>query len=528
MRDLVAKTNAWRDTLNPLRGLTIQRAVSLLESSQRGALADLQWTYEFIEQTDADLVTLVERRTAAIAEMDYFIKTVDPKSAGFDQALADAQAEALREEYGRIDNLYEAIDHFELAAFRGFSIGQPHLDGAGDVIHLELFDHWNFAREGRAGDWFWNPEAKNVAGQNLPAANRLGADEIIVHEVRRPIDRVGLIKFIRGNMSEKDWDGYIEIYGIPSWIIIDPPNVAAGKEAEFREAAERIAGGGGGSLPNGSDAKAADSPRGTQPFDLRLDHLTKKLVMVATGGLLTVLAESGSGTLAGGAHMEAFRMIARSRGAKLSELFQSTIDKRKLAKAFPGKPVLAYFDLAAEEEKDISAIVTHVATLSQYFELDPAEVTERTGYKILGVKAPVAPTPFGQAFGANRIRSLNTKIAKNAEAEVKSRNRATAAAELGDRKMLQLLANGEESLAKAQAGDFKPITDVLVQALNSADQDQMDAAIATLQGLQRDLPRIYAQILNRSETADVLENSLTAALFNGFAEAVVTREAGRV
>lgn len=520
MRDLVANVNAWRDTLNPLRGLTIQRAVTLLESAQRGALADLQWTFEFVEQTDPDLVTLVERRTAAIGEMDYFIKLADAKTKGFDQALADDQAEALREAYTRIDNLYDAFDHFELAAFRGFSIAQPHTDAAGEINHLELLDHWNFARDGRQGAWYWNPEAQNMAGKNLPPANRLADDEIMVHQVRRPIDRIGLVKFIRANMSEKDWDAFIEIYGLPAWIIIEPPNVPPDKTAEFRTAADRIAQGGGGALPNGSVATPADGPRGIQPFNPRLQWLTEKLIQVGTGGLLTVLAQSGSGTLAGSAHMEAFKMIARARAAKISEFLQLAIDKRVLGQAFAGKPVLAYFDLAAEEEKDVGAIVTQVAALSQWFELDAADVAERTGYKVIGPRMQ-APA-FG---GAGQIRSEN-RIHHGGTEQVKSRNRAGAARDLGERKMLQLLANGEEALAKAQAGDFKPITDVLVQALNSADDGQMDAAIAALQGLKRDLPKIYAQILNRSETATVIENSLTAAFFNGTATAAVKRGSG--
>ncbi|MCS6248684.1 MAG: hypothetical protein H2173_14515, partial [Opitutus sp.] len=43
----------WRAQFNPLRSLTFQRAVSLLEEGERGAYAELQWTYRFIEKREA-------------------------------------------------------------------------------------------------------------------------------------------------------------------------------------------------------------------------------------------------------------------------------------------------------------------------------------------------------------------------------------------------------------------------------------------------------------------------------------------
>ena len=58
-------------------------------------------------------------------------------------------------------------------------------------------------------------------------------------------------------MSAKDWDAFIEIYGIPSWIITLPASVPAGQESEYRDAAAAVAAGGSGAIPNGSDAKAA-------------------------------------------------------------------------------------------------------------------------------------------------------------------------------------------------------------------------------------------------------------------------------
>ena len=71
-REIILRAlRSWREQYNPLRGLDIARAVQLLEAGQRGEYAELQWTYEFIEQSDPDLIALVERRLSAMSELDW-------------------------------------------------------------------------------------------------------------------------------------------------------------------------------------------------------------------------------------------------------------------------------------------------------------------------------------------------------------------------------------------------------------------------------------------------------------------------
>ena len=40
----------------------------------------------------------------------------------------------------------------------------------------------------------------------------------------RPLDEIARIKYVRANLSQKDWDAFIELYGIPGWIVFMPPN----------------------------------------------------------------------------------------------------------------------------------------------------------------------------------------------------------------------------------------------------------------------------------------------------------------
>ena len=107
---------------------------------------------------------------------------------------------------------------------------------------------------------------------------------------------------MRANLSEKDWDAFIELYGIPMPIITGPEDVSGDKADAFRKAAEDAAAAATGYLPHGSTVSYPDAVRGSQPYDKRLEWLSQKMVLAGTGGMLTMLTASGSGTLAGSAH----------------------------------------------------------------------------------------------------------------------------------------------------------------------------------------------------------------------------------
>ncbi len=107
---------------------------------------------------------------------------------------------------------------------------------------------------------------------------------------------------------------------------------------------------GGPCLPNGTDVKYVNGGNsGKPPFRDHLDYLDKQITLLGTGGLLTMLTESGSGTLAGSAHQEAFNQVARADSVMVSEALQRDFDAPMLEKAFPGWPVEAGFELRTEE-----------------------------------------------------------------------------------------------------------------------------------------------------------------------------------
>ncbi len=62
-----------------------------------------------------------------------------------------------------------------------------------------------------------------------------------------------------------------------------------------------------------------------------------------------MLTESGSGTMAGSSHQEAFNQVAKADSVMVSESLHRDLDKPLLAAAFPDWLVEAGFELGMEE-----------------------------------------------------------------------------------------------------------------------------------------------------------------------------------
>ena len=392
---VITQANTWREKYNPLRGLTMPRAVALMEQAQAGRMAELQWLYASemgIEATDPDLMTIIEKTLAGVADMDWQIVTADEDARGYDKTLADEQKDFLEAAYTSCDNLPAAIDHLVMARFRGFSHLQPWLKQDWGIEHLEILPQWNMARDGTAARWAWNAAAEQKNYAELPKEAWLSPEDYIIIENRRPVNRIALVKYVRSTLAEKDWDAFIDIYGIPGVFIIMPPNVPEGKEDEYRNEAVAAAEAASGALPNGSDVKTLSEVRGVQPFQMRLEWLQKQLILAGTGGMLTSLAEpTGIGGGASGAHESAWATIVRRVAHKVEAALNRQYDRRALAAVFPGRPVLAQFTLRTKQEKDVGAAVDSISKLAQAgFQVDAAQVEAETGYKVT-LRPPQAP-----------------------------------------------------------------------------------------------------------------------------------------
>lgn len=485
MNTRLLKINKWRAQFNPLRSLTFQRAVSLLEDGERGAYADLQWTYRAIEKRDATLRGLVQLRTAAIKRLDWDIKLVDNAPA----AIAQRQADALRAAYERISNLREAIAFLARAEFRGFAHLEKRYQGddpAGAVVTLEPVPQWHWVRDSVYGPWQYNPRADAGTTIGLPVDPR----HLVVREVESPIDEIALLCFLRKNLSQKDWDGFVETYGIPPLFVEMPANTPPSKEAEYQEMAEAVIGDLRGTLPSGAKIHTGgDGVRGVNPFRDHLSYQDEQLVLAGTSGKLTMLtAPTGLGSGVASDHQDTFDALAQAEAGEISEVLQRQFDRAVLdAAGFAGQPAHAYFELAAVAQEDVGKILDNAVKIAQAGgRPDWDELSERTGYKVAA--APVQPAfsaGSGQPFAANR-----------------------AGAERED----TLSRRTRELVAKAISARLAPVREALQAALDAKDDAAFDNALGDARALIDRLAR--SQGLSPSDP-------LVTALYAGLSSAAV-------
>ena len=381
------KSNAWRDAYNPLRGMNLARLMSLLDAGERGQYADLQWFYHYMERSDPMVFSVMQRRRAALLSCDWDIRLAVGEDG--DQALAAEQAAVLREAYDRVENLRDAVSFLFSGFFRGYAHIEKHYAASGLVTRLEPVEQWFWVRDGMYGAWEYNQNA--VSGRRRGIA--IDPDNFVILDTV-PIDRLLALQYLGRTLTLKDWDSFLEVYGIPSVFLVGPPNTPVAKEEEYQRIAEQLISDGRGYLPPGSDIKYVNGGGTRPPFRERIEYLDRQITLVATGGLLTMLTQSGSGTLAGNAHADTFMQIARSDAAMLSEVLQKHFDLPLISEFFPGQPVLAYFEFAPITGSEVSRVVADAEMLARAgVAIDIDELSEKTGYKLTPAKVRVDVPP---------------------------------------------------------------------------------------------------------------------------------------
>lgn len=487
------RADKWRAALNPLRGFAIQRGIMLLEEGERGAYAGLQWAYRYLEKRQATLRGLKRLRLASVAKLGWDIKTVDTGDDPAAAAEAQQQAAALRAAYDRIENLRKAVRFLALAEFRGYSHLEKRYEGdnpALPVVRLEPVEQWYWCRDTYIGAWQYNARASaTTRGEEVDLRH------FIVREVEDPINEIALLAFAAEGLGKKDWAGFVEVFGIPPLFGELPADCGTEEKAQkFQDMMEAVIGDSRGTHPNGAKVyTVGDGARGINPFRDFLEYLKEEIVLAGTSGKLTMLSSpTGIGSGPTDAHQDTFDSLAQDEAGEISELFQEQFDKPLLRSLFPGRPVRAYFELAAQDKADIGQILGHAVQASQAgYRIDTAELAEKTGYKLTAAPAlPAAPLPMA----ANRARGPIT--------------RNSAVPQPPATPLAQLLTAAAKDLAPARAR--------IEAILRLLEQGKDEAALSALDQLQADFPAL----LESPHLTAALEGALGTAALAGATQAL--------
>ena len=376
----------WRDEYNPLRGLTMSRIVAMEDAAERGDFADLHWFWHHMEQSDVTVQTAVAKRLSHIKALDWQIHVVENADAD----LAAEQADVLRYAYDRIENLVEAAVEIAKSVFTGFSVLQKVRTGYGPMVRrLDPIPgrFWRFDK--KTSRWEFNATAApgNLKGEPVAMADILLADP--GNPLFKPIAR----HFFAKQLALADWDVALENSANQAVFMVGPPGTTEEKEREYQALAESLTSNLRGYVPNGADVKITDlAARARLPYVERIAYADQQIVMAATGGKLSMLTESGSGTLAGGAHGDTLMELARADAAAVSEVFQRQLDREIIRAFFPGEPIVAYFRFdvpqKAESAKDIIEAAANLAWSG--YKIDKAQLEEKLGLKLELIASPGA------------------------------------------------------------------------------------------------------------------------------------------
>jgi phage gp29-like protein len=380
-------------------------------------------------------------------------------------------------------------------------------DGDGLAEHFECLDQWNFVRRGRYGPWAFNQRADCTDFERLKDFE-LNRPEWIIRETSMPINEVGLMNYIGKAFAIRDWGSFVDIYGVPSWLLVAPPDARAEDIEQLECVAAKLSRGGTGALPNGTDAKAASPGASSQPFEPFLRYYDTELVIAATAGKLTMLTESGSGTLAGSAHSETFDQLADAEAAEISEVFQRDYDKPLLRQKFPGQPVLAYFDICSPSDAEADASVKQINSLaSAGYSVNPEQIEERTGFHVT-VRTP----QIVQMQMVNQASDLGVKIPQEfIDRSLDPYNQDLARNRAGD----QHIGYGDvrtSDIYSATSRDLRPI----IRRLRDIEQmTSVEAQVSALKSLLDAYGDLAKEVLENSDSADEWEKLLGSAMVNG-------------
>ena len=166
---LYKDTVGWlHDTINPLWNISSRQAQMIYDFARSGNYAQLEYLYNEIENCSPVFSVCVTRRCGALSELGWKVVRSDERlNRNADKGLIKEQIEFLETAIAKIDNLPEALEHFALSAFRGFSVASVWRGADGMPTHLECLDHWNICLDKRNDRWLWNPGAISFVNPTL-------------------------------------------------------------------------------------------------------------------------------------------------------------------------------------------------------------------------------------------------------------------------------------------------------------------------------------------------------------------------
>ena len=394
--------HCWLERTNPLVGVSIRTAQSIWDAARSGNTQRLHWLFNEIESANPILFTCIERRQAAIAGFQPKVSAL-PSMEG---SLADEQKDAVESFLAGIENFTELLEHLDTAFFRGFALAQPVWEADGAVREVRLHNSWEFLVHD--GTLYHNPECDGFTRSAVDCADA----GLVGVQRPRAIDYPALSIHIRHAVSERDWGRFLERYALPKPAVTMAANATNDQREDYLRAAKAVENGQVSVWPSGTNiTDFAGGSRGTDPFDSFINHQEKLIVLLATGGTLTSLAQADTGSLAGGAQMQVWKEIVRRDSGILSQAVKRSLIRPFLAAKFGAQPCAVDFSLDFPSERSAKDAADIAATLRNAgYLVDQGELEKAVGFTLEKDETPPQTPAFAKAKAKTPLQTRENAL----------------------------------------------------------------------------------------------------------------------
>ena len=197
-------------------------------------------------------------------------------------------------------------------------------------------------------------------------------EDLILRLHPRPIDMPAQMLVLNRSTTLAQWD------------VVLPPDCSEELRQEYIKMSAMCYSAATGVIDHDSDIKSIPiSQTSVDLFDRRYKVATEEIAMLTTAGKLTVMTESGSGTLAGNAHADGFKAWAAGEADHIASVLTAQLVNRVLDEYHPGQPHLVNFTLSCVDKTTPEKEIANAAALrAAGYDIDDAEVSERTGWQV--------------------------------------------------------------------------------------------------------------------------------------------------
>lgn len=492
---------------NPIKRLTPDRLARQLEDFTAGRFNEVGLTFDAIERRDDVLKCVIAKRKAAIKRRTWEIIT-DPDAP---ESEAQRHADALKFFYKNLEcrNALDAnqrggfsmlVEQMMDAVAKGYAaheiIWRPAPDGL--TARFNFVPIWFF--ENRLGRLRFLVNDYDQDGRELePGGWMVTCGEGLMEacSVAYQFKRIGM----------QDWMAYCERHGMPA--IHGQTNAQPGTPEH--DAMQDIVGHMASEFSCVTSKEEiiniiSTSAQGQLPYPDFVERMDRALVALWRGADLSTMSKDGQ-AVGSNAQNDESHSLEQDDAQKISETLNEWVDKLVIQYAFGDVKPLAYVKVVVPPKLDVEReikidehLVKHGVGVGKRNTLERFQRPElQDGDEELEQATPPAVTPGIGATPPGR--------------------RSFFANERAQQTTAKLVKTATQRLGRVQGDALEP----LMERLDAVFDFQGEAFGMALRKLREDLPEIMGQLNLDPPAARELEASMSAALFNGFAEGFVDR-----